>query len=378
MWALPGLLAGLLSLALASFVWRMDAGRVQNQRMALLLMVTGGAITAAQGIRLLMSTPAGAFGAAHLSLLLATMVPLLLVRFVATLDGPLTSALGARSTSWVLGLATAAAFVAMLVVPEWAIRGLVGLEPLAGWHAVAGPMGQWVAPVIAVSAAAAGFAASKGARIAPDEAARAQANAYAFALGLYAGLTGAHWALVTASTSSWATSTVPGNAWSVFTPILAQFLLAGLLVRGTLQSQLLKTTARARGFVSQSAILATFTFVFVVGGELLERLIPAPGLVLGIAAAVLLALALRPMQRLADRLAQKLVPDETGGTDATPFGADEVYRSAFVGAFGDGELNAKEEKTLETLRRQLGVSSSTAKRIEQEALRELNARRETP
>ena len=151
--------------------------------------------------------------------------------------------------------------------------------------------------------------------------------------------------------------------------ILGGSRLVGLAVLGyaILRHQMFDIDLKLKVTVRRSTVLAAFGAAFFLGSELLEELIPIESLVLGVAAAGAMSLALRPLKRFAERLADQLMP----GVEASPVylagRKADVYRAAFESGIADEKVTVRERAMLNGLRRQLGLTIEEVAIIERSA-----------
>lgn len=107
--------------------------------------------------------------------------------------------------------------------------------------------------------------------------------------------------------------------------------------------------------ISKGTVAAIFVAVFFLASELAQQFFAQRYSALaGIAAAGTLVFALSPLQRAAERLAERAVPlTEPSRAHATSAG--EVYKSALRAAMRDGVITRREEKHLAEVARGLGL-----------------------
>lgn len=157
---------------------------------------------------------------------------------------------------------------------------------------------------------------------------------------------------------------------------IARLLSVVVLGYAILQHQVLGMDAKIRWGVSRTAVAAVFVLVFFVVGEggeaLLESFLgPAfgggdTGTIIGIAAAGVLALALRPVQGFAERVARAAMPGALPDEDAPDDERLQLYREQLRIAWADGEPKAKDRRFLANLRERLGLSKEEARAVEDE------------
>ncbi len=130
-----------------------------------------------------------------------------------------------------------------------------------------------------------------------------------------------------------------------------------------LRLQYMGVDVTVRWGLSKSTVAAVFVAVFFVVSEVAqaffgERLNSE---YMGIAAAGLLLLAISPLQRLGDRVAQRAVPGVAVSAGAR---AADVYRRQVQQAWQDGRISPSERLMLRTLRKDLGLTIESADTIE--------------
>ncbi len=89
----------------------------------------------------------------------------------------------------------------------------------------------------------------------------------------------------------------------------------------------------------------------------------------------MIVLLLRPVQRFAQALADRIMRGVEDTPDYRESRKHEVYRAALEGAMTDGAITEKERHILSRLREQLGFSAEVADRIEREMLSSLSQAR---
>lgn len=155
------------------------------------------------------------------------------------------------------------------------------------------------------------------------------------------------------------------RSWSIFVLGLWRVSLPIGVTYAILRYQLFDIDLKVKLTIERSALVAVFGAAFFVGSELLEKLLPFDSVLLGIASAGLIALALKPIERYAHRLADNLLP--TVKEKSPDYLADrklDVYRAAVESALEDGDVSAKERSVLERLRGKLGIAPDDASRVE--------------
>lgn len=135
----------------------------------------------------------------------------------------------------------------------------------------------------------------------------------------------------------------------------------GLLAYGILRHDLAGLDAKVEWTVSKTTVAGVFVAVFFIVSEGAQVLFAgfAQNELLGVIAAGALLFALAPIQRLADRIAERAVP--SGATDE-----EETYRITAAKYLADGELTAEEERHLARLADRLGIDAERAVELRQE------------
>lgn len=144
---------------------------------------------------------------------------------------------------------------------------------------------------------------------------------------------------------------------------LVRLVSCGILAYGVLQAQMLGLDVKVRFAVKSSTLAALFVGAFFAASELAQQFFGEQfqSQYLGIAAAGLLVMAIAPMQRWAERLAEKAVPR----TGSAPMSAvADIYREQVQTAWVDGTISANEKIMLRKLREKLAIAAHDAEAIE--------------
>jgi hypothetical protein len=134
---------------------------------------------------------------------------------------------------------------------------------------------------------------------------------------------------------------------------------AALIGSAVLRFQFLGVDLRAKIALRQSAFAALFGAIFLVITESTEALLPVPDGVISVAAALVVALAFKPLQWLAGRIADRLLPG-VGQEAQVARRRKEIYDAALESIYQDGRMTARERRVLQTLRERLGISAKEA------------------
>lgn len=282
----------------------------------------------------------------------AAQVPLYLL-FLATLKTPLVKALAARAGTGTLWVLAAVGALTALLRPDLFIAGLVPRPGAETFLQMPGPLGTVVPalhalplPLFALVCALHQWWRSK-----TDPIGRRQATAYAlafgwrdlswiFVLGVLPVLTGS------SMTNSDPLPTVMYAASGVV------FVL--LLAYGVLSAQLFDIDVGARFVIRQSTVAAAAAVVFFLVTEVAEQLVSAEGLLPGVAAAVVIALAFKPLQTVGRRVAARALPQRTDAEERSH--RVQLYETALQSFGQDGTITDREREALERMRARLGLT----------------------
>lgn len=153
--------------------------------------------------------------------------------------------------------------------------------------------------------------------------------------------------------------------WLVNTPMIAAILFVALIVYAILRSQVFDIEIRLKRGIPKGVFAAFMVVGFVVVSEVIEAALTAQaGLIAGIASAVVIALAFRPIERLGARLAQRALPHVEDTEAYRAARRAEVYRDAFEAVLGDGRVMPYEEQALAALAQRLGLDEARRASIE--------------
>jgi hypothetical protein len=150
---------------------------------------------------------------------------------------------------------------------------------------------------------------------------------------------------------------------------IARLVMAGVLGYEVLVNRFLGLDARVRWGVSRGAIGATMLAAFFVASEAAQQFIGdrVENVYIGIGAAALLVLGLSPLQRFADRLAAKAVPQPSPDR-GTREEREHRFRTVATRFLADGRVTKEEERTLAHLAEDLGIPGGRAFDIRSEVL----------
>ncbi|HLE97248.1 MAG TPA: hypothetical protein VI997_07750 [Candidatus Thermoplasmatota archaeon] len=286
-------------------------------------------------------------GAVHtVSVLAATVLYFL---FVSTLETPLARPLrGPRGRLAAAAVGAGAVLVYLALPPGAPARDVVdgAKYPLF------------------VLAVAYGFAAAWSARrrVPAASPARERATAYLIAFGARDGM------YFMGLFFPWDAFLGPGEPVASFLIEAATLVFVALMVWGALRARLLDIEIKVKVGIKRSTIGAAFLVAFIVVAEVAENWLDARlGLVAGGVAAAALLLALHPLQRLAGRVADAVLPGVSASPEYMAYRKLHVYRAAAEEIVSDGTVTPKERAALDRLRRELGLAEDAAAAIEADA-----------
>jgi hypothetical protein len=142
-----------------------------------------------------------------------------------------------------------------------------------------------------------------------------------------------------------------------------------ILARALLREQLFDFDLKLKFAIKGSTLVAIYGAVFLVVEQLAQNLASAQfGVVAGAAAAGLLLFAFRPMQRLAERAADRALPHVRDDDAYRTFKKMEVYKAAFESSI-EGGISPKERRMLDALRTKLDIGIGAARALEDDAAR---------
>lgn len=170
----------------------------------------------------------------------------------------------------------------------------------------------------------------------------------------------------------WALGAWVVDVWEGIIIQLARSALIGLpfpliATYALLRHQLLGLDVRLRFAISKSSIAAVFIAVFFIASEAAQQFFGETlgSTYVGIAAAGLLVFAMAPLQRVAERLAEKAIP--TGGpAPPTTHTNEDLYRRALRIALVDRTIERHEELTLAELSERLHIGHKRALELRHE------------
>ena len=150
---------------------------------------------------------------------------------------------------------------------------------------------------------------------------------------------------------------------------LGTLLAVPLIAYGILRAHLFDIDLRIRWTIKQSTLATTVvTFVFLLS-EGADRFLSAElGNYAGLLAAAVVVFFLAPLQRFAESVASKAMPNTKNTPEYAAHRKMQVYEAAVAEALPDGNISERERALLNSLRDSLDISSSDAEMLERELL----------
>jgi hypothetical protein len=366
-WAIPGLIAVALAAALCVFVYLVGPERIVNRRLAVLLafdtldVLTSFSVTGPMTDHV---AEAYAWGILHFITDLFVIASYLLFLGVA-LDTPLARPFRARAAPWILYGAATAGGILFALRPDTLLGAGIstGYRPFP-WAYEWGP---WV--WVLWSAVAAAF--TYGLVTALHAWIRARGTPQRRRLGAYLlafGTRDAGWAIIFGTLVYWGLGgafAFPAAAFLaiLYAAVLALYVL--FLAYAILYVHVFDIDLKLKWTLSRGTVATVFLAAFLVASQLVQNVTNAAlGLVGGAVAAGMLLLALTPLQRMAERLADAAMPRVRDTREYRLVRKREVYEAAVQSVYQDGDVTERERDTLALLAEKLGLGPAEARGIE--------------
>ena len=147
---------------------------------------------------------------------------------------------------------------------------------------------------------------------------------------------------------------------------LGTLLAVPLIAYGILKTQLFDIDLKIQWTIRQSTVAGAFVAVFYVVTEGADRLLESElGTWIGLLASALLMFFLAPLQRLAERVSQAVMPNTTDTPEYAAYKKLQVYEAALAEALPGG-ISGKERALLNHLRDSLGIATADADALERD------------
>lgn len=155
-----------------------------------------------------------------------------------------------------------------------------------------------------------------------------------------------------------------------FWTLMPMALLAYVVLKGQIEGLDLKV----RWGISRSTVAGAFVAAFFIASEGAQLVFGRDNELIGLLAAGALVFAIAPLQRGAERLAEKAVPATGVAERPRGGGPHQAYRLAVLAALReDGAIGPREEQHLADLADELGIRAGDALRVRREAASEREA-----
>ena len=149
---------------------------------------------------------------------------------------------------------------------------------------------------------------------------------------------------------------------------LGTLLAVPLIAYGILKAQLFDIDLKIQWTIRQSTVAAAFIAVFYLVTEGADRIFEAElGTWVGLLASALLIFFLAPLQRMADRVSQAVMPNTADTPEYAAYKKLQVYEAALADALPGG-ISEKERALLNHLRDSLGIAAADADALERDLL----------
>lgn len=355
--ALPGLVACAFAWGAALLVLFAGPARFANRVLAFALFAEGLAWFGGNGLIYSTTDPSTAFASQALNIYAGFMIWPSFLIFASTLPSPLGKPFAHRFVR--AGLVAIAVFAAALYATNshWWITGVQEM-PYSRWESVLGPAffaNFVIGPVVFLYLLAVTLDAYRRALPGPS---RKRMGHFALAFGVRDGLFIVMFSLVTFGIYPLA---------SVWAFPIATILFVPLLVYGILRAQLFDIDLRIKWTIRRGTVVGILAVAFVIVAEIAQTwLSDAYGYAAGGLAAGALLLAIKPLDRVGERLADAAMPHVQPTSEYLSFRKLDVYRAALEGARADGEVTPREREMLRRLRESLAITEADALAMERD------------
>ena len=362
-WAVPGILTLLVAWSAAVVLLRTAPGRSLNRRLAFVLFLEG--LWLGGTFFFMVEDPKVFLLIAAIAVGAMAALPFQYLSFLGVaLDTRLVAPFRSRTAFILMGIASAAAGLAILVSPSTFLGDLYS-PAWATWNFQFRPWGtratqaHGIASLFGLLAAVSAYLKAE-----PGTAARSRAKWFAIAFGVRDAYNAIFMILYPALR--------PITFWGDFVYNIGFSIInlayVALLAYGVLRAQLFDIDLKLKFALKQSTVGAVIAAGFFTGSEILETVIPVESTILGLLVAGAIVLLLRPVQRFAQAVADRIMRHVEDTADYRQSRKHEVYRAALEGAMTDGVITEKERNILSRVCEQLELSADVADGIEREML----------
>lgn len=365
-WGIPGTFAFVAAWCCAAVALRTGSGRTLNRRLSLILILEGILAAGQIGLLFFFDNPTIVTALATVGTAAMAALPFQYLSFLAiALETPLVVPFRSRGATVLLGLASTVAAIFVVINPHMFIAELYrpGWAP---WNFRFLELGQRLVQLQGmvflfglIAAVAAYFRTRK------DSVVRYEAMWFAIAFGfrdVYVGVIQVLYPILR-PVPVWGDFVYnPGSAMAYSVYIL-------LLAYAVLRFQLFDIDLKVKFALQHSTVGALIVGAFIGGSELLELLIPVNSAFLSFLAAIGILVMLRPIQRLALGLTDRLMRGVQDTPEYLEARKHDVYCATLEEILQDGIVTDKERGILDRLRDNLRISPEDAAAMEKELRR---------
>ncbi|HVM45761.1 MAG TPA: hypothetical protein VM582_07470 [Candidatus Thermoplasmatota archaeon] len=363
-YALPAILGGLISVFLGARIHFAAPPTLRSRALVATLVFGGAGMGTFYGVRLLAADPATAYALLVLGFALIMLMVSAYALWTTTLESPIAAPLARPPARAALVALALGATLHLVLRPRTWFPDLRRFELMSAWIGFPGPA-RTVALlgflVVLVVGALVTFDAWRRAR---SDIARRQMRIN--------GVTNLVFCVGTTAYVVRALGTQGiDNARDAFinfygAPSLLLTFNAGLAY-GMLKTHLFDVDLRLKRGINRGTVVAIFLGGFLLAVEAAkEFLSESLGVVVGAIAVGILALAFRPIEAAAERLASTALPRVQDTLTYAQFRKMEVYKAALEEFAREGGVTARERRALDALRARLGVAEADARAMETE------------
>lgn len=359
--ALPGFLAFALAVAAALYLFRASPDRAVNRRLPPILVLES--MLALGSAVLAIATPPGtdeqdarlAWSGVVIGIALAAL-PLLYLRFLATLETPLVAWLRRPAVDRTLLALTPIGVVATLLQPRVpAVAEAIGAVFILGGFVATSVYGI-VASV------------SLYRRSPPGSARRARARAYAAAFIARDILWASLFIAQVVAGVVYGSGYVDGILIPSILAPLTVFVYVPLMAYGALKTQLFDIDLRVKVGIRRSTVVGIILVVVFVLAKVVESYLNrTAGFVAGSAVAGLMLFLVPKLNKVGEKVANTAMPQVQPTTGYVAFKKLEVYKAAVESAYEEaGAITPRERGILDRLRGKLALSAEDCAAVEAE------------
>jgi hypothetical protein len=163
--------------------------------------------------------------------------------------------------------------------------------------------------------------------------------------------------------------TVSTTPFDVFVTGFWDLSLPLLVTYAVVRHQLFGIDLKIKWTIKRGAVAAVFLAVIFMVSQLAQNwLSQSQGLVVGSSVAGIMLFAIAPIQRFAERLSDKALPNAKPAERMDEGERAAIYLDVARSAWRDGNITKDERRLLKELQTRLGLSAEAAQRIEDQAM----------